>query len=331
MREDLRRIRLYFEQLNDWLSDNAGDPNALTVAQGDLRYLLRAANDFASFPNKPSPAANDRFLLENSAVGNAKVYSTLAQLQLALYNVGRTPLYVPPSSHGTLDEEFDVTSVPAGWVFRDTSAGVNRTPTTGTIDPHTAPLINPVVNIHTNGRRSFMSVQLPAGTTFLITKPFTYVDGQYYYANLGTFMAHGSSHGVSCRFGLFKDSGGVPVTTDYVAVNKRDNSGVASINGIVVTTAGGVVTNVIDPMNSGRPYDAVCIQNSGTAASPKWDLYTLDDDGDFQTLVSQDTHTIGTPGWIGWLCVPHASGNVTSTFHFDYVRESVGFPLISKV
>lgn len=247
------------------------------------------------------------------------------------YTSGRTPLYVPPTTPGTLDEEFDTTSIPAGWVFRDTAAAVNRTPTTGAINPHTAPTTNPVVNMHTNGRRSFMSVQLPANTTFLIAKPFTYHDGTYYYANLGAFMAHGSSHGVSCRFGLFKDSGGVPVLTDYVAVNKRDNSGVAAINGIVVTTAGGVVTNVLDSMDAGRPYDAVYIQNSATAASPKWDLGTLADDGDYQTLVSLDTHTIGTPGWIGWLCVPHASGTVTSTFHFDYVREAAGFPLIAKV
>lgn len=84
VREDLRRIRRYLEELNDWVAANSGNPNALTAASADLLYLKRAANDFNTFTQKATPTGSDLVLIEDAAASGAKKYATLYSVQSPL-------------------------------------------------------------------------------------------------------------------------------------------------------------------------------------------------------------------------------------------------------
>jgi hypothetical protein len=160
--------------------------------------------------------------------------------------------------------------------------------------------------------------------------PITWVSARWYYASFGALLGDANnSANASIRFGLFADTGGVPSATNYAALNLRDVSTVANSNAVVVA-GGSAVANNVQPINGGRPYDAAILCNWGTAGSSKWDIGVLSDDGNYQLLTRGQTTSIGTPAWMGFLLVPPTT-NVPCVFEIDYMRDSGGFPLISKV
>ena len=78
-----------FKKTADHLADVVSNPHVITadmigaaaaVHNHDGSYLLRAADDFASFAEKAVPAGTDLVLLEDSAAGGAKKYVQISNL-----------------------------------------------------------------------------------------------------------------------------------------------------------------------------------------------------------------------------------------------------------
>jgi hypothetical protein len=247
---------------------------------------------------------------------------------------GRTPLWYPPATAGTADEEFDSTTLNPAFIFRDTTTGpTNRTPTTTTIVAHTALASSttpPVYNLHTNGRRSFLLIQTPAASTptYAVVKPFTFTPGNFYYSSFGCLVSGPATAGANIRLALLADLAGNPDLNNYVFMNLRDVSGVANINcGTVI--GGSLTNNNVLALNAGQPYPDVVIQNWGSIASPKWDLGVMSDSGVYQLIGNNLTPgSMGTPAWIGWI-MQNSGATVPNVFAIDYLRESTTLPLLS--
>jgi hypothetical protein len=338
VREDLRRLRVYLEQLNDWITANA-NAGALTQAQADLRYLLRSAGDFGTFTHLSAPASASRVLLEDSAASFAKKYSTLAELGFSsIYGAGSVPLWVPPAARGltpgTLDDEFDSTTLAAGWTFRDITTGPTiRTPNVGSFNENvslTGATTVPNVSLHTQGRRSWMQVQTTTTgpAIYDIYKPFTWAAGQVYW----------------CRAARMTRKVGTVPTTGTMALHVWANlAGVPDINNRAyvqwdlvngtcrwTTIIGGTATNVAFNMAEGQgmPEYAAIVNPAGVlGASATWYGEFFEDGGRRQLPVSPGGSSFAfTPAYIGWryqcdLAAP-------STLAVDFVRETTGHPLL---
>lgn len=325
VREDLRRIRLYLEQLNDWLADNSGgtDPNALTQAKADLLYLKRTANDFTTFTTKASPAAADVMLIESAADAFAKREITLGTLPLAtVYATGRVPLWVPPSvlglTPGTIDTEFD--SNP-NWSYYDFTNAAARVPA-GTPDERTqnTPSSN-VPKISFTQRRSWLRLQPPniaAG-----------YNAAYYFPSLQTpslptwyWAATGGENGTSStnspRLGLclWANNSGVPDNTNNVWVGYSNDQ---SLHGhSVVSNVDGAIgaVSAFNVSNTMWPYVGLY------KTSARVEFYAFDDNGQFWNFGS--VAETRTSFWVGLRLVNQDSAVPFTIHEADFVRQRTG-------
>lgn len=336
VRDDLRRVRVYLEELNDWLTDNVGDPNALTSVTGDLRYLKRAAADFTSFTAKTVPASADVLLLESAVDAFAKRYATLAQLGFAsIYGSGSVPLWVPPAARGlvadAMDDEFDSTTIDPAWQFRDTTTGpTNRTPNFGALTENvdiTGATTVPNVALHTQGRRSWMFVQTtttgPAG--YIVYKPFTWAAGKVYWARAVSTYGRAATGTGTLNLSMYASSGGFPDTSNRALIfYDRVN---ATYRWTVVN--GGVATNVAINISEGAglyPYVAMINPAGVLGASANWYGEFFTDDG--LRLIPSGIGTANftwTPAFIGFGV--QQTPTKPNVFGVDFIRANTGHPL----
>lgn len=170
VREDLRRIRAYLEQLTAWVTDISA--HSLTEVDGNLRYLLRAANDFASFPTKAVPDPADVLLIEDAADAFEKKYVTLASLPGSGGSSSlRNPVWDPPVTPNADDDEFTVDTLASGvWtVAADTAIGTPFT-RAGDVNPTSYPAAG---TFRSTLRGSSVLFQAPANTSVSIYKQVT--------------------------------------------------------------------------------------------------------------------------------------------------------------
>lgn len=339
-REDLRRIRLFLEQLNDWLVNNTG-VGGLSQSETDALYLKRAANDFSTFTGKTVPAGADLFLLEDSAAGGAKKKATLAQMGFgAIYGTGSVPLWVPPAARGltpgTLDDEFDSTTIGGTWLFRDSTTGpTNRTPNFGTLTENTAltgATTVPNVALHTQGRRSWMGVQTTTTgpAIYYVYKPFTWAAGQVYWTRVASMALKQGTTPSSTGypfFCLWANAAGVPDN------NNRAFIGYDILNGTYRWTiiSGGVSTSstaLITSFPYGFPPYMMIANPAGVlGGSANWYGELFGDDGNRILPAAPGAASFTwTPAFIGWMV--SASQSIPGVQMFDFVRESAGHPLL---
>jgi hypothetical protein len=331
VREDLRRLRQYLVELEDYV-DSVAQGAGLTQAQADALYLKRAAADFSTFTAKATPTASDILLIEDAAAGFAKKSVTVGDAAIAgIYARGAKPLWVPPAVAGGLDDEFDSTTLNSAWLFRDTTAGVNRTPTfVSPLDPNTAltgATTPPEVAVHTNGRKSHLLLKstTTGPAAYLMYKPFTYTTGHFYWVRLGHLMQTlGFTPGV-LGFGLYAASGGFPDLNNRIQVYYSGGN-----NGLSMFTAAGGATNTdILNLTTGVGYpEYLCLWNKNATGSPAWYGEAFTEYGARIGINSSGGESWApTPAFIGFIWTNTAAPDVAE---IDFIRETLGHPLYNQ-
>jgi hypothetical protein len=337
VREDLRRLRVYLEQLNDWLTENT-NADALTQAQADLLYLLRAANDFGTFTHASAPAAASRVLIEDSAASFAKKYSTLAELGFSsIYGAGSVPLYVTPAQRGlaagTLDDEFDSTTLNAAWITRDTTTGpTNRTPTVGAFNENTVvtgATAVPKISLHTQGRRSWLTMITSdtAAARYLLYKPFTWTAGQVYWTRFQRVERMvGYTGNAATAFAMWANSGGFPDLNNRLYLLYDRNAFTVRWGFVLGGVATDVGFNIAE--GYGLPSYMMIANPAGVlGASSTWYGEMFDDNG-LRIIPNRPGNGVMsfTPAFIGW---SYSQDYLApATFQTDFIRENTGHPLM---
>lgn len=128
----------------------------------------------------------------------------------SLFGRGATPLWVPPASANAADKEFDSDSDVTGVSFYDVTNAAARTPTTTTIDRSAGQIAsgsNPLIQLPSVGRRSFLKVQVTSDT-HLMTWALTVPTNCFVWCRAGQLAAlPGFAVGALC-FGLIGSTGG---------------------------------------------------------------------------------------------------------------------------
>lgn len=314
--DDFRRFRVYLEELIQYID---GQPaGGISQAAADARYLLRSAGDFATFANKPTIAAADVFLIEDSAAAGVKKYVSYSALDP--WARGSKPLFIPPATAGTLDDEFEGSSLNAAWGFYDATADVNRTPS-GTVDPFTVLTGATTVPRVTVGQRaSHVKFQTTdSGVFYFMHKAVTLPTNCFVWARLAS---SGNANGPS-RIQLFvsPDNAGRPdvtqtgsATANMLAVGPDFNSGGALSVALSTISGGGAVANTTF-VDKGTDYHYAGFMKVGTTFHP----LVFSDDGRYFAFTSQTaTWTIGR---IGFRVVSTAGGFGAPVHDVDFVRE----------
>jgi hypothetical protein len=161
-----------------------GGPTALTIgAISDGEFLKRSGTNIISAAGGSSItvkntgttvgtrgalnliAGSNVTLTTTDNSGSDRVDVTIASTGGGGGSGGMTPLYTPPASAHANSAEFDSTTLPTGFVFRNASTTTTETPS-GNIDIYTTIASGnvPKVSTHTNWRQSFCSWQLAANS-----------------------------------------------------------------------------------------------------------------------------------------------------------------------
>lgn len=313
---DLRRVRTSWQELLDYLQ-SLGTGGGLTEAEADALYLKRAGNDWSGF-GSTVPQATDRILVESAANSFDKRYA--AYQDFDPWRVGSKPLFVPPLVAGTLDDEFEGSSLNAAWAFYDATADVNRTPS-GTVDPFTALTGAATVPRVTVGQRtSHVKFQTTdSGVFYFMHKAATLATNCFVWARLASA---GNANGPS-RIQLFvsPDNAGKPdvtqtgsPTADMLAVGPDFNSGGAISVALSTISGGGAVANTVFA-DKGTDYHYAGFMKVGTTLHP----LVFGDDGRYFAFTSQ---TIAwTIGRVGFRVVSVNGGFGAPIHDVDFIRE----------
>lgn len=237
---------------------------------------------------------------------------------------GSVPLYVPPSSAGAVDDEFDSTTLNAAWAFYDFTGAAARTPTTGP-DPYTAltgATAVPKYDLHTNGRRSWLRFQITdsAHTTFL-HKAWTSSTNVFVWARMNMRAKNSIGAGGVLALNIGRYASSVPANNNRVIVgitrdattgqqiitaSSNDNGSVASGDG----------TNI-----AGDVPEYFALHKLGSVFYP----YVGWDGGKWMCLKSNgftNTFNSGTPDFVAFQISSSDSGTKPYiTFGVDFIRE----------
>lgn len=317
---------------------------AVPKALFDANTVLTA--DVDNTPQPITMAAST--VLARLAAGNIKAAS-VAEMQALLQidpanTAGAVPLYVPPASRGlsagTLDDEFDSTTIGGSWVFRDTTTGpTNRTPNFGALTENTdltGATTVPNVSLHTQGRRSHMLVQTTrtGPANYLIYKPFTWATGRFYYTRMGMLQREMSVNpGTgSCGFWMAADSAGVPDVNNrcFMSIDVGNPAyRWTTVSGGVSTTTqlafNGPQSSSIDAWGTFHYYG---IANAAgvLGASNQWYGEVFEDGGNRVASQPGGNGFTWTPAYIGFMWVQPIGK--PCALSVDFIREWAGHPLL---
>lgn len=328
-REDLRRLRAYLEELENYVDAVAGS-GGFTQAQANALYLKRGAADFTTFASKTTPTGSDILLLEDAAAGDAKKQALVSAVVTAgMYARGQKPLWVPPGVAGGIDDEFDSTTLDPAWLFRDLTTGpTNRTPAAvSPIAPWTAltgATTPPNYAVHTNGRKSHLLVQTTntANAAYMVYKPFSYTAGHFYYCRLGDIQRIVGQNALSLGMGIWADSGGVPDQSSRLMIY-WNNGGLRNTNG--GTTTGWLSTDALGYTEYLGLYNSAGVLGS----TARWWAEGFSDNGHrFVANTNGGDPNSFTPAYIGFFM---SSAGVPDIAAIDFIREQVGHPLFSQI
>lgn len=269
----------------------------------------------------------------NEATGLTLRWNSSAWVNTLTAN-GSTSLITPPAQRGlaagTLDDEFESTTIGGSWVFRDVTTGpTNRTPNFGALTENTdltGATTVPNVSLHTQGRPSWLLMQ--ASTTgpanYWVYKPFTWVAGQFYYARITATHSRGATSSSGGLF-MWASSGGLPDTNNRCAIFYD------WVNGTVrwSTTVAGTPANVAYNLTEGRginPLFGIGNPAGVLGGSANWYGEVFTEDGNRQIPAGIGAASFSfTPAFIGFAAVNSpGKPNVTAV---DFVRENAGHPL----
>lgn len=337
VREDLRRMRVFLEQLEKYI--DAGDNGRLTQTVADLLYLKRAAADYGTFATKAAPTAFDRLLIEDAAAGFAKKAILIGTLPTGGGGGGANssyPLYYSPLDRGVLpgalDDEFNSTTLDPSWIFRDTTTGPTiRTPTVGAINELVAfsgATAVPRVQLHTQGRRSWMQVQLTStgSALYQVYKPFTWAAGQFYWCRLGA-LDFPRINAIP-TFNIWASLAGVPDNNNRCQIYlDRGAAGNAAVITTFTSNAGFNSTSTVATTTWGIPeYWGIANPAGVNGASSTWYAEAFWEDGKriMPWLPGAAPLCAFVPAFIGWQMRQDVIDDLIGV---DFIRENAGHPL----
>ena len=323
----------------------SGDYTPTQVGLGNVTndaQLKRSANDYLSFAAKAIPGAADEILIEDASAGGTKKATTVAGLISAILPGGSYPLWTTPAtlgrSPGTIDTEFDSTTIPAALVFWDANAGVLRTPasTTSMLGATVAPPNNSVwADAHTTntGRPSWLRVQVPTATNniYYVAQPFTLASNTVYWTRF--MMQHNSQDAngnTRCYFAMFADLSGHPDGNNRLIVGYDSTAQPANywIKAGAQQTGSGVSGPAISVNQLMPEYFGIWVDGSTSPVS--YNTFMALADGN--TIISMQRFTSPSgfsPAWIGWEMRGGTSSPASfapQRYAFDFVRQSATFP-----
>lgn len=239
---------------------------------------------------------------------------------------GSTALYVPPASAGTIDDEFDSTTLNGAWAFYDLTNSAARTPS-GACDPYTAltgGTAVPRTTLHTDGRASWIRVQVTdtVATQTAFYRAITPPTNVFYWCRMKKSFNNVAPSGITAGnlmvFQMWASTSSHPDAANTVYVGLLVSGGAAAIgtDSLVANVSGGSgVTNTVTYYN--YP-DYFGLHKIGTKYYP----YIWNEAGALICLKPGGFTNASTMAYIGWRM---ASNNTTAPMDiaaFDFIRES---------
>lgn len=244
-------------------------------------------------------------------------------------NAGAKPLSAVPATPHADDVEFDSTTAPAGWVLRNQTAGVDVTPTSGVLEYSSDSGLTRW-DFHTDGRASFMRLQLPSASgaaAYLYAKSVTVGTNRLLFVRMsGPLKALFGTGNAEWGIGFFGDTSGHPsLSTDRVFL-RMDTAGaqyylVADKNVATVNTFVKLVATTLNDAAgqedlAGANFEYLAIHKIGTT----YHFWVLTDGGQ-ATWVGSTVHA-GSMPWVGIYVNPKTFSGPTSSpvWRVDFIR-----------
>lgn len=234
---------------------------------------------------------------------------------------GSTALYVPPSTPGTIDDEFDSTTLNGAWAFYDLTNGAARTPS-GAVDAYSAltgSTAVPRTTLHTNGRRSWCRVQATDSASQLaFYKSVSPPTNVFYWTRLrqGILGTAGPASNFFVSMQLWAATSGHPDANNSMYVGYGVSAGSWSF--------------VCDSFNGGVDAGASA---GGGAISARWEFfgihkisttyyfYIFSEGGQYISMKSDGYTNAFTPAYLGWRMVCGNTHKPYDIYAFDFIRE----------
>lgn len=227
-----------------------------------------------------------------------------------------------PSSPGTADDEFESTTLNAAWNFWDDTSATNRTMTAGTVDPYTAltgATTAPIYDLHTNGRRSWMRIQVSdSNHTGWMYKSWTAATNVFVWARLRMVPRTVIATQGIITLELHKSASGHPDANNrcYVGLLRDSTSGGARVFGDVIDGGAGGSDSAGPSTTGNNNPEYFGIHKVGSNIT----LYA-GQDGNWTALRPTKTSVTWTPAIIAIRLQSAETNKPYLTFGIDFVRE----------
>lgn len=252
---------------------------------------------------------------------------------------GSTSLNTPPASPGTIDDEFDSTTLGAAWFYRDLLNGVNRTPS-GTPDVSGAVVAaasTSIPRVSTSNRKSFLQIQLcdTAGTMqgawvqpITIAANTTHV---VYWARIG--WPNSSAATPLFFLTAYKQFSSNVDAVNWVGVGYSGSNQTRAISnaGTPASVSGGTATDLISgspavPLGV-QPWQYVAIEfGDSIGTSNQIQVWYFNDDGSYMQANAGGRFSNGNNIDFKYIGFRLVSGGVRPVTQSDFIRQAASLP-----
>jgi hypothetical protein len=309
----------------------------LTETTSDARYVAKSLFDantllYATSDNTPVALTLPASTIVGRKSSGGIVALTAAEV-LAIIGLstaaGSKPLYVPPGTPEAIDEEFDSTTMPGGWTWRDITNAADRTPSFNSIDMFSTltGTASPRVALHTDWRASWMMWQVADAGYHYATKPIgTVPTNACYWSRIRLPWLEGNAANPSrMQLIIAADSSGKVDPLNQICVGPFNVGGVPRISSLYYFNSAspiGQEDSEVWGANSPPP-EYFAIQKFGTT----YFCHFASEAGAGRCSINFNVSF--TPAHIGWRVIAGPAGSQfpVAVFGVDFLRRLTGSKL----